>query len=141
MTSTTVAVATDGSETATEAVRMAAEVARRFDAKLVLLSAFQDKGAADRGSDLSELQWASNPLARIREILARTEEEVRRDGIDCSSLIDEGDTVDVLLRLAVECGADLLVIGNKGMQRRVLGSVPNSVTHGAPCSVLVVTTT
>ncbi len=81
------------------------------------------------------------PLARIREILARTEEEVRRDGIDCSSLIDEGDTVDVLLRLAVECGADLLVIGNKGMQRRVLGSVPNSITHGAPCSVLVVKTT
>jgi nucleotide-binding universal stress UspA family protein len=137
----TVAVATDGSGTATEAVRMAAEVARRFDANLVLLSAFQDKGGADRSSDRSELQWASNPLARIREILARTEEEVRRDGIDCSSLIDEGDTVDVLLRLAVECGADLLVIGNKGMQRRVLGSVPNSVTHGAPCSVLVVKTT
>ena len=138
---TTVAVATDGSETAAEAVRMAAEVARRFDANLVLLSAFQDKGGADLSSDLSELQWASNPLARIREILARTEEEVRRDGIDCSSLIDEGDTVDVLLRLSVECGADLLVIGNKGMQRRVLGSVPNSITHGAPCSVLVVKTT
>ena len=141
MTSTTVAVATDGSETATEAVRMAAEVARRFDANLVLLSAFQDKGAADRSSDRSELQWASNPLARIREILARTEEEVRRSGIDCSSLIDEGDTVDVLLRLAAECGADLLVIGNRGMQRRLLGSVPNSVTHGAACSVLVVKTT
>jgi nucleotide-binding universal stress UspA family protein len=138
---TTVAVATDGSETATEAVRTAAEVARRFDANLVLLSVFQDKGGADRSSDLSELQWASNPLARIREILARTEEEARRDGIDCSSLIGEGDTVDALLRLGVECGADLLVIGNKGMQRRVLGSVPNSVTHGAPCSVLVVKTT
>jgi nucleotide-binding universal stress UspA family protein len=38
-------------------------------------------------------------------------------------------------------GVDLLVIGNKGMQRRVLGSVPNSVTHRAPCSVLVVKTT
>ena len=138
---TTVAVATDGSETATEAVRMAAEVARRFDANLVLLSAFQDKGGADSSSDLSELQWASNPLARIRELLARAEEEVSRDGIDCSSLIDEGNPADVLLRLAVECGADLLVIGNKGMQRRVLGSVPNSVTHGAPCSVLVVKTT
>ena len=76
MRSTTVAVATDGSETATEAVRMAAEVTRRFDANLVLLSAFQDKGGTDRSSDLSELQWASNPLARTREILARTEEEV-----------------------------------------------------------------
>ena len=138
---TTVAVATDGSETATEAVRMAAEVARRFDASLVLLGVFQDKRGADRSSDLSELQWASNPLARIRELLARAEEEVSRDGLECSSLIDEGNPADVLLRLAAECGADLLVIGNKGMQRRVLGSVPNSITHGAPCSVLVVKTT
>ena len=47
----------------------------------------------------------------------------------------------VLVQLAEECDADLLVIGNKGMHRRVLGSVPNSVTHKAPCSVFVVKTT
>ena len=45
------------------------------------------------------------------------------------------------MQLAEESGADLLVIGNKGMQRRVLGSVPNTVTHQAACSVLVVKTT
>jgi nucleotide-binding universal stress UspA family protein len=45
------------------------------------------------------------------------------------------------VRLAEECGADLLVIGNKGMKRRVLGSVPNTVTHKASCSVMVVKTT
>ena len=42
---------------------------------------------------------------------------------------------------AEECGADLLVIGNRGMQSRVLGSVPNTVTHKATCSVYVVKTT
>ena len=47
----------------------------------------------------------------------------------------------MLVQLAVECEADLLVIGNKGMERRVLGSVPNTVTHKAPCSVYVVKTT
>jgi nucleotide-binding universal stress UspA family protein len=47
----------------------------------------------------------------------------------------------VLVRLASECGADMLVIGNKGMKRRVLGSVPNTVAHKADCSVLVVKTT
>ncbi len=47
----------------------------------------------------------------------------------------------MLVRLADECGADVLVIGNKGMKRRVLGSVPNSVTHQAACSVFVVKTT
>ena len=33
------------------------------------------------------------------------------------------------------------MIGNKGMERKVLGSVPNSVSHNAPCSVLIVKTT
>ena len=37
--------------------------------------------------------------------------------------------------------ATLLVIGNQGLQRRILGSVPNTVTHKAPCSVYVVKTT
>jgi len=61
---------------------------------------------------------------------------------------DDGDqyastaeVAEVLVELAAECGADLLVIGNKGMHRRVLASVPNTVTHRAPCSVLVVKTT
>jgi nucleotide-binding universal stress UspA family protein len=55
--------------------------------------------------------------------------------------VDEGDPAEVIVALAGECGADLLVVGNKGMQRRLLGSVPNTVTHRAPCSVLVVKTT
>ena len=45
------------------------------------------------------------------------------------------------MRLAEQCGVDVLVIGNKGMQRRLLGSVPNTVTHNAGCSVFVVKTT
>jgi nucleotide-binding universal stress UspA family protein len=53
----------------------------------------------------------------------------------------EGDPADVLVDLADEHGADVLVIGNKGMQRRVLGSVPNSVSHKAKCSVMIVKTT
>jgi len=138
----TVAVGTDGSATATEAVKMAAEIARRFGAELVLVSAFQesDARALERAGPSTELQWASSPAARVRELLARAEEDLRRDGIDCRQLVDEGDPAEVLARLAEECGADLLVIGNKGMHRRVLGSVPNTVTHKAPCSVLVVKT-
>ena len=137
----TVAVGTDGSGTATEAVRVAADLARRYDAQLVLVSASQDPGKRDRGGADVELQWAVSTSAQVREILARTEADLRREGIDCSTLVDEGDPADVLVRLATECGADLLVIGNKGMHRRVLGSVPNTVTHNAPCSVLVVKTT
>jgi nucleotide-binding universal stress UspA family protein len=137
----TIAVGTDGSGTATEAVRMAADLARRCDAKLVLVSAFQEGESVDRSGASVELQWATSPSARVREILARSEADLRREGIDCSTLVDEGDPAKVLVRLATECEADILVIGNKGLHRRVLGSVPNTVTHKAPCSVLVVKTT
>ena len=74
-------------------------------------------------------------------MVERTEERLKRDGIRCSTLVAEGEPADVLVRLAEDCAADILVVGNKGMQRRVLGSVPNTVTHKAGCSVLVVKTT
>ena len=137
---TTVAVGTDGSPTAGEAVKVAAEIARRFDARLVLVSAYRESGEAPTEPGGDEREWAFNPVARLREILTRQEEELRRQGIPSSTLMDEGDPADVLVRLAEECEADLLVIGNRGMQRRVLGSVPNTVTHKAPCNVLVVRT-
>ena len=134
----TVAVGTDGSETASEAVKQAAEFARRFDARLVLLSAFKD---GPPPPDSNEAQWSYRPAAQVREILSRTEAQMNEQGIECTTAVDEGDPADVLVRLANECSADVLVIGNKGMQRKVLGSVPNSVTHNADCSVLVVKTT
>jgi nucleotide-binding universal stress UspA family protein len=139
---TTVAVGTDGSATAAKAVEAAAEIAERFGAKLVLLSAFEGTDRpTDTGSGADEREWAFNNDARVRELLGRSEQEMRERGIDCTSLHDEGDPAEVLVRLGEECGADLLVIGNRGMQRRVLGSVPNTVTHKAGCSVYVVKTT
>jgi nucleotide-binding universal stress UspA family protein len=137
-----IAVGTDGSATAAAAVKAAVEMARHFDAELALISAFPGPGLLQDGGGASdEVQWASSPAARTREILSRAEDEVRREGIKCRTLVDEGNPADVLVRLAAECGADLLIIGNKGMKRRVLGSVPNTVTHQAPCAVLVVKTT
>ena len=139
-----------------EAVKQAADLAQRYGAKLVLLSAFPGSKSSpaaiagspfpgSRGSPAAiagiELQWASSSQARVRTILERSETALRQEGIECETRSDEGDPADVLVRLAEECGADLLVIGNKGMKRRVLGSVPNTVTHNAGCSVLVVKTT
>ena len=138
---TTVAVGTDGSGTASKAVEAAADIAERFGATLVLLSAFEgtDRPTSD-GSGADERQWAHNNDARVRELLSRTEQELRERKIECTSMHDEGDPAEVLVRLAEDCGADLLVIGSVGMHRRVLGSVPNTVTHKAPCSVYVVKT-
>ncbi len=46
----------------------------------------------------------------------------------------------MIVELAEKHGADLIVVGNQGMQRKVLGSVPNTVSHKANCSVLIVKT-
>jgi nucleotide-binding universal stress UspA family protein len=134
-----IAVGIDGSATASKALDMAAEMARSFDADLVLLSAYD--GAAASADEEVELEWATNPAARVQHSVEIAQEQLRRSGLRVSSLTDVGDPGDVLVRLAEECNADVLVVGNKGMQRRVLGSVPNTVAHKAPCSVLVVKTT
>jgi nucleotide-binding universal stress UspA family protein len=136
----TVAVGTDGSATAARAVEVAADMARRYGARLALLSAF-DPGDEPAGDGDVEAAWDRSSSARVREILSRTEQELRESGLEVKVHADAGDPAQVLVRLAAECDADVLVIGNRGMHRRVLGSVPNTVTHRAPCSVLVVKTT
>jgi nucleotide-binding universal stress UspA family protein len=136
----TVAVGLDGSATASRAVDMAAELARRFDAELVLLSAYKKGDSGPQAAD-AELDWAQNAGARQGELVARTERRLKEAGVRCSARSGEGHPGDVLVQLAEDCRADVLVVGNKGMQHRVLGSVPNAVTHKAGCSVLVVKTT
>jgi len=129
----TIAVATDGSDTAQQAVAAAFELARRFDAAVLIVTAYS-VGATD-GS-----VWASNSSTHAERVLAVAEEAAAEQGLACSSAMMEGDPADVIVNLAARHEADLLVVGNVGMNRRLLGSVPNTVTHKAPCSVLVVKT-
>jgi nucleotide-binding universal stress UspA family protein len=98
-------------------------------------------GIPDPGGAAAYAGWASSSQAQVKKILERSETALRQDGIECETRSAEGDPADVLVRLAAECGADLLVIGNKGMKRRLLGSVPNTVTHKADSTVMVVRTT
>jgi nucleotide-binding universal stress UspA family protein len=138
----TIAIGVDGSARADRAVEMGVEIARPLGAQVVLLSSLRDSSAtsAGRATDTAEEEWASNPSARVKQILATTQAGIERGGVRCSTLVDEGDPGEVLVRLAAECGADILVVGNKGMHRRLVGSVPNTVTHKAACSVLIVNT-
>jgi nucleotide-binding universal stress UspA family protein len=126
----TVAVGTDGSETAGRAVAEAMEIAERFGASLLVLSAFDEANA----------EWAASAAEQAERILAVAEETAAGRGIECRSALAPGDPGEVLVSLAERHGADLIVVGSRGMERRVLGSIPNTVTHKAPCSVLVVKT-
>jgi nucleotide-binding universal stress UspA family protein len=139
----TVAVGTDGSETAGRALAAALDLAERYEARLVVLSAFNGRSggvSAPRLSAAPQSEWASNVAEAVERILATAEETAAARGIECSTAMAEGDPGEVLVELAARHDADVIVVGNKGMERRVLGSVPNTVTHKAPCSVLVVKT-
>ena len=142
----TVAVGTDGSETASSALAAAFELAERFGAELLVLTAYSARPGASSAMRLPsapavDAGWTSNAAEQAERILASAEESASARGIGCTSAMAEGDPGEVLVSLAEEHGADLLVVGNKGMHRRLLGSVPNTVTHKAPCSVYIVKTT
>jgi nucleotide-binding universal stress UspA family protein len=141
----TVAVGTDGSKTAGLAVDAAIDLAERFGAKLVVLSAFGGSSAASAGIRLpgavaAPPEWSSNAAEAVDRILDAAEQRAAARGVECSTAVEQGDPADVLVRLAEKHGADVIVVGNIGMERRVLGSIPNTVSHRATCSVLVVKT-
>ena len=139
----TVAVGTDGSETAAKAVEAAFDLAQRYGAKVVVLSAYDGRAAtsAPRLGGTQHPGWESNAAVQVERILADAEDAAAERGIECTTAMGEGDPGDVLVQLAERHDADVIVVGSKGMQRRVLGSVPNTVTHRATCSVMVVKTT
>jgi nucleotide-binding universal stress UspA family protein len=62
------------------------------------------------------------------------------DGLSIEQHAAEGDAADAIVTVAEQVDADVIVVGSKGMHRRILGSVPNSVAHKAPCAVLIVKT-
>ncbi len=141
----TIAVGTDGSETAQKAVDFAIDMAERYDAKLVIASAYrpvsEDRIRKEQEDAPQEIQWSINPTEDVDATLRDVEQQAKDRGLQYVSEARNGSPADVLCEIAADQGADILVVGNKGMQRRILGSVPNSVAHKAPCSVVVVKTT
>lgn len=144
-----IVVGTDGSETASEAVRHAIGLAVDLGASLQIVSAYE--AAADERLRLgrtqmpADIEWTVNPRADVLELLERAQSDARSAGIaEVETHARLGDAADAILDVAEEQRADLIVIGNKGMtgaKRFLLGSVPNKVSHHAPCSVLIVRTT
>ena len=67
----------------------------------------------------------------------------RARDLDVQQHVRTGEPAREIVAIAREEGADLVVIGSLGMKGagRLLGSVPNSVSHRTPCDLLVVLTT
>jgi nucleotide-binding universal stress UspA family protein len=143
-----IVVGTDGSDTATQAVREAVDLARSLGAKLELVSAYEpvpaQRLAEERRQAPEDLQWAINPREDVDATLDAAAALARESGVQVDLYARQGDPADAILDVAEERRADLIIVGNKGMtgaKRFLLGSVPNKVSHHAPCSVLIIRTT
>ena len=143
-----IVVGTDGSTTAQEAVRQATELARALGAKVYLVSAYEPVPEGrlrdERQQVPADLQWMVNPREDVEQTLGEGAGWLQDSGVDVETMAREGDPADAILDVAEEKGADLIVVGNKGMtgaKRFLLGSVPNKVSHHAPCSVMIIRTT
>jgi nucleotide-binding universal stress UspA family protein len=142
-----IVVGTDGSDTARQAVREAVELAAALGASIELVSAYEPVAGQRLREQAREaprdLQWLINVREDVEATLREAAAEVEAAGVPVRTYAREGDPADAILDVAEERGADLIVVGNKGMtgaKRFLLGSVPNKVSHHAPCSVLIIRT-
>ena len=140
-------VGTDGSDAAGAAVARAVRMAAALGARLQIVSAYEP--VPERRLRIERVQVPSDVQVNMREEVLALLEEARLDAEAAGVARVEtfarlGDAADAILDVAEEQGSDLIVVGNKGMsgaKRFLLGSVPNKVSHHAPCSVMIIRTT
>jgi nucleotide-binding universal stress UspA family protein len=141
-----IVVGIDGSDTAREAMRQAVALARSVGARIELVSAYEpvtDTRLREAIAVPQDLHWMVNPRDDAVATLDAAAAEIREAGVQVDVFVRQGDPADAILDVAEERGSDLIVVGNKGMtgaKRFLLGSVPNKVSHHAPCSVLIIRT-
>jgi len=142
-----IVVGTDGSDTAAIAVAAATELARLTGATLHIATVGGATTSAMLGDPLAGAAAMSIAAEETRDeltsIVDRAAGPAREQGVTVATHALIGSAAQALCDLAESVDADLLLVGNRGMQggRRFLGSVPNTISHHAPCSVLIYETT
>ncbi len=141
---TSIVVGTDGSPNANEAVSKAAELARLSGARLHVVTAFKPIAELVINPEALSVDLTSmiNPEQDAIDLSEQAVKAVAGDGLEVEAHACPGNPADALIETAEREQADLIVVGNRGMRgtRRVLGSVPNSVSHHARCTVMIVQT-
>jgi nucleotide-binding universal stress UspA family protein len=138
-----IVVGTDGSETAEVALRRAVELASLTGARLHVVSAYEPSPARVGGNKPvpEAAEWSVGSDFKVEAVLQRAQ-DTAAGKVEIEVHAPKGDAADSLIAAANDHDADLIVLGSRGMRgaRRVLGSVPNKVSHHAPCDVLIVQT-
>jgi nucleotide-binding universal stress UspA family protein len=145
-----IVVGTDGSATAGVAVRHAAVLAKAGGGTVHVVHAFQNvslgmaamaSGTGGPAVDLDRLNVGLQDYGDT--VVTAAKQELEADGVTVVTHVVSGDPADALVQVANDIKADLLVVGNRGMsgiKRFMLGSVPNRISHHAPCDLLIVNT-
>jgi nucleotide-binding universal stress UspA family protein len=141
-----IVVGTDGSKTAGRAVEVAADLARQHGAVLHLVNAYKLPSASAAAGMAGPTAIGTDDLSA--ETFVQESQRVLANACTTTGAAKTeshsgmGSPVDVVIGVAEAVDADLIVVGSKGMQgaRRLIGSVPNSIAHRAPCHVLIAKT-
>ena len=140
-------VGTDGSPPSLTSVREAAVLAKSMGAELIVLCAYEpvDQATLERWKEEAptEFGWRFTPTSGAETAAAKGLEAAGEIGVTPRAMIEPGEAAEALIRVAEREEVELLVVGNRGMAgptRFLLGSVPNKVSHSAPCDVLIVKT-
>jgi nucleotide-binding universal stress UspA family protein len=143
-----IVVGTDGSDTAAQAVREAIDLAKIAGAQLTIVSAYEPVSKRrlqdEQEGAPADVAHVIGPREDVNLVLNAAAAAAKQEGIEVQTRPIEGEPAEGILNVAEEIGADLIVVGNKGMtgaRRFLLGSVPNNISHHAPCSVIIVRTT
>ena len=145
---TTVVVGTDGSDTSMVAVDRAATIAADAGARLVIACAYvpMDSKSVAAAQDALGPEDAYEVVgsAPAEDTLQTARDRARRKGVEkIDTRAVEGRPGDSLRQVVKDVAADLLVVGNVGLNTlagRILGSVPLDVVRHAGIDVLVVHT-
>jgi nucleotide-binding universal stress UspA family protein len=136
-----IVVGTDGSPSADVAVARAVEIAKGAGRPVHLVTAYP-AGPSYGERIVSSAKSAPVDIVQVAEsVLARESRAFEDNGIEVVTHARGGDPAEVLIAIAEEVGADLIVVGARGLsglQRFMLGSVSSKLSHHAPMSVLVV---
>jgi nucleotide-binding universal stress UspA family protein len=132
-------IATDGSEPAQQALEVAIDLAKETGAALHVLSVRPPRAAGRGGSGapILEVEEFDGP-EHIAEAAAK---HAREAGLDVTPHAAHGDVVDCIASAATSLGADLLVVGSRGMgslSGAVLGSVSHALVRKSPVPVTIV---
>lgn len=139
-----IVVGTDGSTTAEKAVSHAARLAAMSGAHLhVAMVTPRIPLLVAPDMVVASAEWSEATTQSTALALANAAEIAEGAGAEVSTHALAGEPADALLSLCEDVDADLLVVGNRGMQgarRFLLGSVSSRCAHHADCSVLIVQT-